>query len=152
MSPTLCILTANWTFQVFRTYTLSWFWPWFPVQEKKKPELGWYYFSALHSVDTSCKILLFHNLEQNFHFSTTLFKNLIFEKHRVLFFCMKKILHFALPAKFYIFLRDLDSRFQTKPFFVVINFCGERQLFLWLNLWNSSLKYTHKYLYFICYP
>ena len=78
---------------------------------KRKPELGWSYFSALHSIDTSCKfrlnILLSDNLKHNFHFSTTLFKNLIFEKHCVLLFCMKKILHFALPAKFCIFHEDL---------------------------------------------
>ena len=78
---------------------------------KKKPELGWSYFSALHSSDTSCKfrlnILLSDNLKHNFCFSTTLFKNLISEKHCVLLFCMKKILHFALPAKFCIFHEDL---------------------------------------------
>ena len=112
---------------------------------KEKPELGWSYFSTLHFVDTSwkfqLKILLSGNLKHKSYFSTILFKNLIFKKHRALLFCMMKILHFVSPAKFCIFHGDLVSRFQVKHFFfVVIYFRGRRQCFHWLHLSKSSLK------------
>ena len=114
---------------------------------KKKPELGWSYFSALHSVDASCKfwlkILLFDNLKHSFYFSATLFKNLIFEKHFVLLFCMEKILHFTLSAKFSIFYGNLVSRFQVKHFFMCWFVFVVEGNFLIGCIYQSHLQNTH---------
>ena len=113
-----------------------------------KPELGWSYFSALHFVDTSCKfwlkILHSDNLRHSFYFSATLFKNLIFEKHFVLRFCMEKILHFTLSAKFCIFHGDLVSRFQVKHFFMCWFIFVVEGNFLIGCIYQSHLQNTHR--------
>ena len=115
---------------------------------KKKPQLDWSYFFVLHSADTSCKLwlksLLSDNLKHSIYFCTTLFKKLIFKKHLVLLFCMAKILHFTLSAKFSIIHGDLVSRNSSETFFLCWFFFVVEGDFLIGCIYQSHLQNTHE--------
>ena len=133
-------------------YTERWFWPWlrgWPQEEKRYQNyielISLFSILLIHLANFHLKF--YSLIKRNVYFPTTLFKNLIFEEHCVLLFCMRKFCILLYLPNFVYF--DLISWFRVKNFLWWFIFVVEDNFFIdWIYKIHLQI-HTHVFTFWL---